>query len=64
MLVITKYWLLGFIEGDASFFISRTKLTPILSIEQSDCNLPLLLKIKEFLILNLGFTEGVFLSIL
>lgn len=55
--VITKNWFLGFIEGDGSFFLSRTKMVPVFSIELTEYNLHLLLKIKEFLILNLGFDK-------
>lgn len=54
-IVITKNWLLGFIEGDGSFFLRRDNLTPILSIENTGVQLPVLLKIKEFLENSLGF---------
>jgi len=47
---ITKSWLLGFIEGDGSFFISRSDIEPSFSIELSNVQLYLLEKIKEFLI--------------
>lgn len=48
-IIITKNWLLGFIEGDASFFLRRDNLTPTFSIELSGVQLPVLVKVKEFL---------------
>ena len=54
---ITKYWLLGFIEGDGSFFISRTDIEPVFSIELSEEQYPVLLKVKEYLENNLGFDK-------
>lgn len=54
-IVITKSWLLGFIEGDGSFFLRRDNLTPIFSLENTAVQLPVMLKIKEFLEASLGF---------
>lgn len=54
---ITKDWLLGFIEGDGSFFVSRTDIEPVFSIELSEEQYPMLVKIKEFLEYNLGFDK-------
>ena len=53
--VITKSWLLGFIEGDGSFSLERASFEPVFSIKLSETQLPLLLKIKEYLENNLGF---------
>ena len=47
--------MVGFIEGDGSFSIERATFKPILSIRLSKTQLPLLVKIKEFLENNLGF---------
>lgn len=56
-LAITKSWLLGFIEAEGSFFISRTDIEPSFSIELSKNQLFLLEAIKEFLIDSLGFDK-------
>ena len=48
---------MGFIEGDGSFFISRTDIEPVFSIELSEEQYPVLLKIKEYLENNLGFDK-------
>jgi hypothetical protein len=52
---ISKSWLLGFIEGDGSFSLSRTSLEPVFSITLTESQLPLLLEIKKYLENNLGF---------
>jgi len=54
-IVITKSWLLGFVEGDGSFFLKRDSLTPVFAIEVSGVQLPVFVKIKEFLENSLGF---------
>lgn len=46
---ITKYWLLGFIVGDGSFYISKKRLQQIFHLGQLASERPLLEKIKEFL---------------
>jgi hypothetical protein len=56
-ITITKSWLLGFIEGYGSFFISRTDIEPSFSIELSNVQLFLLEKIKEFLIDDFGLDK-------
>lgn len=56
-IVITNNWLLGFTEGDGSFFLRRDNLTPIFSIENTGVQLPVLVKIKEFLENSLGFDK-------
>lgn len=52
---ITKYWLLGFIEGDGSFSLGRANLSPTFSIKLTESQLPLLIEIKKYLESNLGF---------
>lgn len=56
-IVITKSWLLGFIEGDGSFFVRRDTLIPVFYIELTGVQLDVLLKIKEFLEKSLGFNS-------
>jgi len=52
---ITKYWLLGLIEGEGSFQLWRSDLLPVFSIVMTERQLPLFIKIKEFLIKELDF---------
>ena len=56
-IVITKSWLLGYIEGDGSFFLSRTDIDPVFSISASAEQLVLFENIKAFLENNLGFDK-------
>lgn len=46
---------MGFIEGDGSFFLRRDTLTPVFSLENIEVQLPVFVKIKEFLENSLGF---------
>uniref|UniRef100_UPI0023EFA8B8 homing endonuclease n=1 Tax=Leptographium wingfieldii TaxID=155675 RepID=UPI0023EFA8B8 len=55
--LITRSWLLGFIEGDGSFFIRRDTLTPTFAIEVSGVQFPVLVEIKQFLDSSLGFDK-------
>jgi hypothetical protein len=54
-IVITKYWLLGLIEGEGSFQLWRNDIQPAFGLVLSIRQLALLEKIKEFLFSNLGF---------
>lgn len=56
-IVITKGWLLGYIEGDGSFFISRTGIQPTFSISATAEQRPLFEKIKTFLEQDLAFDK-------
>jgi hypothetical protein len=51
---ITKYWLLGLIEGEGSFSFSREKLRPNFQLLFTAAQKPLLEEIKRYLISNLG----------
>jgi len=55
---ITTYWLLGLIEGEGSFHLWRSDLVPVFSIVLTEHQLPVIEKIKEFLIQNLGFDDN------
>ena len=50
---ITPYWLLGLIEGEGSFHLWRTTLTPVFSISLTKVQQPVIEKIIEFLTNNL-----------
>jgi hypothetical protein len=50
---ITPYWLLGLIEGEGSFHLRRTTLTPVFSISLTKVQQPVIDKIIEFLTDNL-----------
>jgi len=52
---ITPYWFLGLIEGEGSFSLSRSPLRPHFQLLFTAAQEPLLLKVKEFLVENLGF---------
>ena len=47
-IIISRYWLLGFIEGEGSFSIQRRDYKLIFSLAQSEIDLILLLEIKNF----------------
>lgn len=52
---INRYWLLGQIEGEGSFYLDRARILPEFAIRLTAVQLPVLEKIKEYLISNLGF---------
>lgn len=56
-IVISGPWLLGFIEGEGSFYLTRTEFKPVFSIIQTETQLPVMEKIKEFIENNLGFDK-------
>ena len=52
---ISSYWLLGFVEGEGSFNVTRKKLEPAFVIALNYKESPVIYKIREFLLENLGF---------
>lgn len=56
-IVISDYWLLGFIEGEGSFYLERKDLRVNFSIGLAEIQLPVLEKIREFLESNLPFDK-------
>jgi len=56
-ILISGPLLLGFIEGEGSFYLARTEFEPAFSIAQSETQLPVVEKIKEFLENDLGFDK-------
>lgn len=53
--VITDYKLLGFMEGDGSFYIQTKGLTPKFEIELTYAQKPLLMEIRTYLMSKLDF---------
>lgn len=56
-IVVTKSWLLGLIEGEGSFQLWRNDLVSAFSLVLTERQLPVLEKIREFLVNNLGFDK-------
>lgn len=56
-LKVTKYWLLGLIEGEGSFNIYREHLIPNFQLLLTGVQKPLLKEIKQHFINNLNFDE-------
>ena len=54
-IIVTKSWLLGFIEGEGSFHLWRKDFVAVFGLVLTERQLPILEKIKEFLMNNLGF---------
>lgn len=54
---ITKYWLLGLIEGEGSFSLARSKLRPNFQLLFTEAQKFLLEEIRNYLISNLGFDK-------
>lgn len=55
---ISKDWLLGFVEGEGSFLLNKTSLTPAFAIALNDKDAAVIYKIREFLFFNLGPPGG------
>ena len=49
--------MLGIIEGESSFFLDRSKFQPTFSLALTKIQLPVLVKIKEYLENNLEFDK-------
>lgn len=56
-IVISSYWLLGLIEGEGSFYLDRDKLQPVFILNLTEVQSPVIDKIHEFLVDNLGFDK-------
>ena len=56
-IVVSDYWLLGLIEAEGSFYLDRSKLQPVFMIALTKIQLPVIKKIKDYLINNLGFDK-------
>lgn len=56
-ITITRPWLLGFIEGEGSFYLLRNEFEPAFSIAQTEQQLLVIEKIQEFFVNNLGFDQ-------
>lgn len=58
--IITDYKLLGFIEGEGSFFVQTRGLTPKFELELTSAQKPLLIDIREYLMLHVTdtYTKG------
>lgn len=50
---ISPYWLLGFIEGEGSFYLNRSNFTPAFSLSLTQLQKPIIEKIIIFLASNL-----------
>ena len=55
---ITKHWLLGLIEGEGSFNLFREGLYPNFSLVLTERQQAVIIKIKEYLVNNLGFDDN------
>ena len=56
-IIISDSWLLGLIEGEGSFYLDRTKLQPVFMVILTKVQYPVIEKINEYLINNLGFDK-------
>nr|ATI20438.1 LAGLIDADG endonuclease [Juglanconis juglandina] len=60
---ITPNWLLGYVEGDGSFYISKENFSLFFTISQTMNDLPLMKAIKNYLnALNSHFNDAVYLT--
>ena len=56
-IVISDYWLLGFIEAEGSFYLDRSKIQPVFIIGLSKVQRLVIERIQEYLENNLGFDK-------
>jgi hypothetical protein len=56
-IVVSSYWLLGLIEGEGSFYLDRHKFQPSFMLSLTEVQYPVIEKIYEFLVNNLGFDK-------
>ena len=56
-IVISSYWLLGLIEGEGSFYLDRHKFQTNFILSLTKVQYPVIEKIVEFLVNNLGFDK-------